>query len=80
MRGRFAECGVEGVGKIAGGRGRNSWLPEGTVAKVVRATLQETPDDTSTHWTTRTLADRSGSGKDTVARIWRDHELKTWKA
>ena len=78
-RGRFSESGVDEVGKIAGGRGRKSWLPDGTVADVVRVTLQELPDDTSTHWTTRTLADRFGIGKDTVARIWRDHELKPWK-
>jgi len=41
--------------------------------------LNEKPADTSTHWTTRTLAKRFGIGKDTVARIWRDHELKPWK-
>jgi len=76
---RFADQGVTGVGVIANGRGRKSWLPEGTVAEVVRATLEETPDDTSTHWTTRTLAERFGIGKDTVARIWRDHHLKPWK-
>ena len=78
-RTRFESHGVEGVGKIARGRGRKSWLPEGTVAEVVRVTMHETPDDTSTHWTTRTLAKRLGIGKDTVARIWRDHELKPWK-
>ena len=49
------------------------------MAAVVRATLHERPDDTSTHWTTRTLAKRMGIGKDTVAGIWRDHELKPWK-
>jgi len=78
-RTRFAETGVEGVGVIAKGRGRKPWLPEGTVAEVVRVTLEETPDDTSTHWSTRTLADRFGIGKDSVARIWRDHHLKPWK-
>ncbi len=78
-RRRFAETGVDGVGVIAKGRGRTSWLPEGTVAEVVRVTLEETPDDTSTHWTTRSLAQRLGIGKDTVARIWRDHHLKPWK-
>ena len=78
-RHRFAETGVGGVGVIAKGRGRRSWLPEGTVAEVVRVTLEEKPDDTSTHWTTRTLAKRLGIGKDSVARIWRDHHLKPWK-
>jgi transposase len=46
---------------------------------VVRVTMTERPGDGSTHWTTRTLADRMGVGKDTIARIWRDHDLKPWK-
>src|SRR5487761_221521 len=78
-RARFASEGIEFVGTIAKGRGRRSWLPEGTVAEIVRMTMQESPDDGSTHWTTRLLADRLGVGKDTVARVWRDHELKPWK-
>jgi transposase len=78
-RRRFAETGVDGVGTIAKGRGRKAILPEGMVAEVVRVTCHETPEDGSTHWTTRMLARRFGIGKDTVARIWRDHELKPWK-
>jgi transposase len=78
-RRRFESEGVDGVGRIAPGRGRKPWLPEGTVAEVVRVTREESPDDTSTHWTTRTLAERLGIGKDTVARIWRDHKLKPWR-
>jgi hypothetical protein len=51
-------CQVDsGVGVIARGRGRRSWLPDVTVAEVVRVTLEETPEDTSTHWTTRTPDD-----------------------
>jgi transposase len=78
-RRRFEERGIDGVGTIAKGRGRKSWLPEGTVAEVMRLTLEETPTDTSTHWTTRSLAKHMGLGKDTVARIWRDHEVKPWR-
>ena len=78
-RRRFETEGVEGVGRIAKGRGRRSWLPEGTVAGVVHDTLHESPDDGSTHWSTRLMAERFGIGKDTVARIWRDHNLKPWK-
>ncbi len=78
-RNRFAERGVDGVGVIAKGRGRKSWLPEGTVAEVVRVTQNETPDDTSTHWSTRSLAGRFGIGKDSIARIWRNNKLKPWK-
>jgi transposase len=78
-RRRFAEQGIAGVGRIAPGRGRRSWLAEGTVAAVVHDTLHVEPDDGSTHWTTRLMAQRHGIGKDTVARIWRDHGLKPWK-
>ncbi|HEU5002613.1 MAG TPA: IS630 family transposase [Actinomycetota bacterium] len=78
-RKRFTEQGVGGVGAIAKGRGRRSWLPEGTVAKVVHITRTELPGDTSTHWSTRALAERVGVGKDTVARIWRNHELQPWR-
>ena len=78
-RRRFVEQGPAGVGVIAKGRGRKPSLPEGTVAEVLRLTLQERPADGSTHWTTRSLAARVGVGKDTVARIWSDHNLKPWK-
>jgi transposase len=77
-RQRFEDRGVDGVGVIAQGRGRKPWLAEGTVAEVVKATQRETPDDGSTHWSTRLMAERFGIGKDTVARIWRDHNLKPW--
>jgi len=62
-RASFARLGVGGVGVIAAGRGRKPWLPEGTVAEVVRVTLNEQPDDTSTHWTTSRWPPGSGSGR-----------------
>jgi transposase len=77
-RRRFEERGTDWVGTIAPGRGRRSWLPDGTVAEVVRVTREELPDDGSTQWSTRTLAERLGIGKGTVARIWRDHNLRPW--
>ncbi len=78
-RARFADMRLADFGTIAPGRGRKSWLPEGTVAAVVHDTLHATPDDGSTHWTTRSMAARHGIGKDTVAHIWRDHKLKPWQ-
>ncbi len=42
-------------------------------------TCHETPPDTSTNWTTRSLAKRFGVGKDTIAQVWADHQLKPWK-
>ena len=64
---------------IAKGRGRKPSLPPGTVEEVLRLTHRELPADGSTHWTTRSLAARVGVGKDTVAQIWADHNLKPWK-
>jgi len=78
-RGRFTEQGVEGVGKIAKGRGRQSPLTEETVAEIVRVTCQEKPDDSGTHWTTRSLAKRFKVGKDTIAKVWADQSLKPWR-
>ncbi len=78
-RSRFAEQGVDGVGKIAKGRGRKSPLTEGTVAEIVRVTCQDRPDDSGTHWTTRSLAKRFGLGKDTIAKVWANHNLKPWR-
>ena len=78
-RSRFAEQGPAGVGKIAKGRGRKPSLPKGTVEEVLRLTHKERPADGSTQWSTRTLAARLGIGKDAVAKIWADHNLKPWK-
>jgi transposase len=78
-RKRFPVRGVDAVGVIAKGRGRKSSLPPGTVAEVVRITQHQKPEDGSTHWTTRTLARRLNVGKDAIARIWADHNLKPWR-
>jgi transposase len=78
-RRRFESEGVAGVGRIATGRGRRSWVAEDVEEAVVNDTLHVRPDDGSTHWSTRTMAERYGVGKDTVARIWRKHELRPWR-
>ena len=78
-RRRFEAEGTEGVGVIAKGRGRKPSLPPGTVAEVLRLTHTERPADTSTHWSTRSMAASVGIGKDAVAKIWADHNLKPWR-
>src|SRR6476646_5194305 len=78
-RSRFAEHGIDGVGRIARGRARKPSLPAGTIEEVLRLTHKERPADGSTHWSTRTLANRVGIGKDAVAKIWADHNLKPWR-
>lgn len=78
-RRRFVEEGTAGIGVIAKGRGRKSWLPPGTVEEVLRLTHKELPADGSTQWSTRSMAARVGIGKDAVAGVWADHGLKPWK-
>jgi transposase len=78
-RRRFAEAGVDGVGRIAAGRGRKPEIPDAVVEAIVDDTLHTVPDDESTAWSTRTMADRHGVGKDTVARIWKARKLRPWK-
>jgi transposase/transcriptional regulator with XRE-family HTH domain len=77
-RRRFSEKGVGGVGVIAPGRGRKQEIPPEVVEAIVHDTLHALPDDDSTHWSTRSMAERHGVGKDTVARIWRARNLKPW--
>jgi transposase len=79
-RRRFEREGVEGVGRIAKGRGAKPSVVTAEVEEgVVHDTLHVRPDDGATHWTTRTMGARYGLGKDTVARIWRKHGLKPWR-
>ena len=76
---RFVELGVAGVGIVAKDRGRKSSLPPGTVQEVLRLTHRELPAGGTTQWSTRSLAARLGIGKDAVAKIWADHNLKPWQ-
>ena len=77
-RTRFTTDGVGGVGRIRPGRGRPPEIPDATINQIVDDTLHTLPEDGSTHWSTRTMADRFGVGKDTVARIWRARNIKPW--
>ena len=79
-RKRFETGGVESVGKIAAGRGRKPEIDAGKVEAIVTDTLTTVPDDGSVAWTTRSMADRHGVGKDTVARIWKARKIRPWKA
>ncbi len=78
-RARFARSGVQAVGVIAAGRGRKPSVAAEVVEAIVRDTLHERPADGSTHWTTRSMAERHGVSKDMVARIWKARNLKPWQ-
>lgn len=78
-RRRFETEGPAGVGRIAAGRGRKPEIAQSTIDAIVADTLTTVPDDGSSAWSTRTMAERHGVGKDTVARIWRARKLRPWR-
>ena len=78
-RDRFLEHGVDGIGMIAPGRGRKPEIGDEVVDAIVDDTLHTVPDDGSTAWSTRSMAQRHGVGKDTVARIWKARNLRPWR-
>jgi transposase len=78
-RAKFEAGGVEAVGSIAPGRGRKPEIAQSTIDAIVDDTLHTVPDDDSTSWSTRTMGERHGVGKDTVARIWRARKLRPWR-
>lgn len=69
---------AEGIGciwEIASGRGRKPRYGTDVTARVVAATLQRKPKG-STHWSTRTLAKDQQVSKNTIHRLWQEHNLK----
>jgi transposase len=74
-RRRVREQGIGCVWEIALGRGRKAQYGSQVVARIVEATLQTKPEG-STHWSTRTLARVQGVSKNTIQRIWQEHQLK----
>ena len=63
----------------APGRGRKPEIAAAVVEAIVDDTLHSVPEDGSAAWSTRSMAQRHGVGKDTVARVWRARELRPWR-
>src|SRR3974390_87118 len=74
-RRRARQQGIGCVWDIAPGRGRKSRYGKADVTRIVEATLQRKPKG-ATHWSTRTLARTQGVSKNTIHRIWQEHQLK----
>jgi transposase len=69
------EQGIGCVWESAAGPGRKARYGPASIAKIVTATLQAKPAG-ATHWSSRTLALAQGVSKNTIQRIWQEHQLK----
>jgi len=74
-RRRVREHGIGCVWEIAPGRGRKAHYGAAVLARIVEATLQTKPKG-STHWSSRALAQAQGVSKNTIQRVWQEHQLK----
>lgn len=79
-RGRFEVEGTASVGRVRAGRGRRAVIGSEVIEEILLDTLHSVPEDGSSVWSTRAMAQRHGVGKDTVARIWRSRGLRPWRA
>lgn len=82
-RRRFIESRLEGlVDEPRPGRPRT--VGDLRVEEVIVQTLESSPPDGGTHWSTRQMAKKVGLSQSTVSRIWRafglqPHRVKHWK-
>src|SRR5712692_12024284 len=74
-RQRFLALRLPGLEKDAPRPGRIPRISHRKVQAVVHATLHTTPSD-ATHWSARSMAKAQGLSKDTIHRIWKQHNLK----
>ena len=73
-RSRFLEQGLDGL-LDQPRSGRPRMIDDADVERVITLTLETTPRD-ATHWSTRSMAQRSGLSHTTVSRIWRAFSLQ----
>lgn len=74
-RTRFAQQGLKCLWEIAPGRGRKASYSSEKIQKAIDMTLQTKPKG-RTHWSCRSLAQRTGMSKSMVNNIWRSHHLQ----
>ena len=78
-RDEFPERGVDKLGVVAPGRGRARRITEDVEEAIVADTLTVEPPDGSVCWSTRAMAQRHGVGKDYVAHVWHERNLRPGK-
>ena len=74
-RERFAAEGLAKFARVRNGRGRKASIPQEKIDEIVDLTLHSKPDG-ETHWSCRTMAERTGVSSSQVQRIWSARGLK----
>ncbi len=74
-RERFAEEGLAKFSQVKAGRGRKPVISQAKVEEIVDLTLHSKPDG-ETHWSCRTMAEKTGVSSSQVQRIWAARGLK----
>ena len=75
-RKRYLDKGLEGLhDELRPGRPRS--VSDERVAEVIHRTLESRPE-AATHWSTRTMASKTGLSPMTVSRVWRTFGLKPY--
>jgi transposase len=74
-RKRFLEGGTGALAKDAPRPGRGRTIDNRKVASIIKLTTSGKPANT-THWSTRSMAEKAGVSEASVRRIWHAHGLK----
>jgi transposase len=74
-RKRFAEEGLESLGKVRKGRGRPRTIAQETVAEIIHLTLNTKPEGGATHWSCRTMAKKVDVSPASIQRVWSEHRI-----
>ncbi len=78
-RQRYTQAGLDGLGDRPRS-GRPQTVRRDRRAEILAATLSPPPEHLGvTHWSSRLLADQLGVSHNTVARVWREYDLKPWR-